>query len=93
MLTVDGGTLAGLVITFNCEFVNSVELATINGSRIVFLTDGAELPEELVTAKTLRISPAATTYSLRATTSTSSWRYVFDKEANKIIKVYENGGE
>ena len=61
-------------------------------SRIIFLTDRYELPEELATAKTLRISPAVTTYSLRPVTSTSSWRYVFDKEANKIIKVYETIG-
>lgn len=92
LLTVDGGTLAGLLITFNCEFITSVDLATINGSRLVFLTDGHELPEELATAKTLRISPATTTYSLRPATPTSSWRYVFDKEKNRIIKIYENGG-
>ena len=41
----------GVMITYNCEFVNSTEIETIEGSRIIFNTDGHELPEGITTMK------------------------------------------
>ena len=41
----------GVLITFNFELTSVNEIESIEGSRIIFLTDGHELPEGLTTMK------------------------------------------
>ena len=59
MVVEDAGV--GVVLTINCEFANSTDLISIDGSRIIFLVDSPEVAEALETEllpvmKTMKIS-------------------------------------